>query len=117
MNHEQFETVVQEVLAALPEWVHAALDNIEVLVMDEADEELDPDGEGLLGLYLGLPLPERGIDYFGEIPDVIYLFRLPHLSLNLSDDELRQEIATTLVHELAHYFGFDDEQLDALGWA
>ncbi len=117
MNHEQFEAVVHEVMSSLPDWVHGALDNIEVLVMDEPDDTLDPDGEGLLGLYLGLPLTERGSDYAGELPDVIYVFRLPHLSLGLPDPALRQEIAKTLIHEIAHYFGIDDDHLDDIGWA
>jgi predicted Zn-dependent protease with MMP-like domain len=104
-------------MAGLPDWVHAALDNIDVLVVDEADEDLDPDGEGYLGLYLGLPLPERGADYAGELPDVIYIFRLPHLSLGLSEIELREEIAKTLIHEIAHYFGFDDDELDERGFS
>ena len=116
VNHEEFESVVHEVMASLPKWVHGALDNIDVLVMDEADEDLDPDGEGFLGLYLGLPLPERGADYAGELPDVIYIFRLPHLSLDLPEEELRQEIAKTLIHEIAHYFGFDDDELHERGW-
>ncbi|HSG65780.1 MAG TPA: metallopeptidase family protein [Gammaproteobacteria bacterium] len=116
MNKYEFETVLRQAMERLPDWVHDALDNIEVLVVDEADAELDPEGEGLLGLYVGLPLPERGAEYAGELPDVIYIFRRPHLALGLSADELRNEIARTLVHEIAHYFGFDDERLDELGW-
>jgi len=116
MDAAAFEAVVFDVMDSLPGWVHGALDNIEVLVLDEADEELDPDGEGLLGLYVGLPLPERGIDYAGELPDVIYLFRLPHLELGLPLNELRDEIARTLIHEIAHYFGIDDAHLDDIGW-
>jgi predicted Zn-dependent protease with MMP-like domain len=117
MNPEQFETVVHEVMTRLPDWVHGALDNIDVLVMDEPDEALDPEDDGLLGLYVGMPLTERGIDYAGELPDVIYIFRLPHLSLGLPEPELREEIAKTLIHEIAHYFGIDDDHLDELGWA
>jgi len=116
MELEAFEAVVHEVMNDLPEWVHNALDNLEVLVLDEPDEDLDPDGEGLLGLYTGLPLTERGVDYAGELPDVIYLFRLPHLELRLPPDELRMEIAKTLIHEVAHYFGIDDDHLDDIGW-
>ena len=116
MTHDEFEKVVAETMERLPDWVHEALDNIEVLVVDEADETLDPDGEGLLGLYTGLPLPERGGDYAGELPDVIYLFRRPHLELGLPPDELRDEIVTTLIHEIAHYFGIDDDHLDEIGW-
>jgi len=116
MDHDEFEATVRDALARLPEWVHRALDNIEVLVADEADADQDPEGEGLLGLYVGLPLPERGIDYAGELPDVIYVFRLPHLELELPPDELRDEIARTLIHEIAHYFGIDDDHLDEIGW-
>ncbi len=116
MNHEEFENVVNGVIARLPEWVHDALENIEFLVIDEPDEYLDPHGEGLLGLYTGVPLTERGSDYAGELPDVIYVFRGPHLRLGLSTDELHSEIVTTVVHEIAHYFGIDDDRVDELGW-
>jgi predicted Zn-dependent protease with MMP-like domain len=116
MNHEEFEAVVVDVMDSLPGWVRDALDNIAVLVVDEPDPEQDPDGAGLLGLYTGLPLPERGSDYAGELPDVVYIFRLPHLELELPEDELRQEIAKTLIHEIAHYFGIDDDHLDEIGW-
>ena len=116
MNLSQFEAVVRETVDGLPEWVQNALDNLEILVMEEADEDLDPEGEGLLGLYLGLPLPERGIDYAGELPDMIYIFRQPHLELDLPADELREEVARTLIHEVAHYFGIDDDHLDEIGW-
>ena len=116
MDTDQFEDLVWESMESLPGWVREALDNIEVLVLDEADEHLDPDGECMLGLYLGTPLPVRGIDYAGELPDVIYIFRRPHLELNLPADELRAEIAKTLVHEIAHYFGFDDDYLEEIGW-
>lgn len=116
MNLSQFETVIRETMSGLPEWVQDALDNIEILVLDEADEDLDPDGQGLLGLYVGMPLPERGVDYAGELPDVIYIFRLPHLELDLPPAELEEEIARTLIHEVAHYFGIDDDHLDEIGW-
>ena len=116
MNHDEFEAVVYDTLQKLPDWVHDALENIDVLVIDEPDEHMDPEGEGMLGLYLGLPLTERGADYAGELPDVIYIFRRAHLALELSPEELRDEIATTLIHEVAHYFGLDDDHLDELGW-
>lgn len=116
LNQHEFDAAVRDSLARLPEWVRAALDNIEVLVRDDPDEELDPEGEGLLGLYVGLPLPERGVDYAGELPDVIYIFRRAHLELELGPSELREEIAKTLIHEIAHYFGIDDDHLDEIGW-
>lgn len=116
MDHAQFESTIADTISRLPAWVHDALDNVEVLVLDEADDELDAEGEGLLGLYAGLPLPERGADYAGELPDVIYIFRRPHLELGLPPEELRDEIAKTLIHEVAHYFGIDDDHLDEIGW-
>ena len=116
MEHDEFEAVIRDTLDKLPDWVHDALENIEVLVLDEAGEELDPEGEDLLGLYAGVPLRERGPDYAGELPDVIYIFRQPHLTLNLPPHELRDEIVTTLIHEIAHYFGIDDDHLHEIGW-
>lgn len=116
MNPIEFEDFVSETVAGLPDWVQKALDNIEFLVLDEADEYLDPDGEGLLGLYTGVALPERGTDYAGELPDVIYIFRRPHLEMGLPPDQLREEVAKTLIHEIAHYFGIDDDHLDEIGW-
>ncbi|MBT8102949.1 MAG: metallopeptidase family protein [Gammaproteobacteria bacterium] len=116
MNHSQFEDVIREAIHRLPDWVHDALDNVEVLVIDEPDEEHDSEGQGLLGLYIGLPLSERGVDYAGELPDVIYIFRRPHLELGLPPDQLRDEIVRTLIHEIAHYFGIDDDHLDEIGW-
>jgi predicted Zn-dependent protease with MMP-like domain len=116
MQLSEFEAIVRAVMADLPQWVRDAFDNLEVLVLDEPDADLDPDGEGLLGLYTGVPLPERSIDDVGRLPDIIYLFRRPHLELGLPPDELEAEIARTLIHEVAHYFGIDDEHLDEIGW-
>jgi len=116
MNHSQFETAVRKAIEGLPDWVHKGLDNVEVLVVDEPGEELDPEGQGLLGLYVGLPLPERGADYAGELPDVIYIFRRPHLEMGLPPAELRDEISRTVIHEIAHYFGIDDDHLEDIGW-
>jgi predicted Zn-dependent protease with MMP-like domain len=116
VTNDQYEDFVGETIARLPDFVQQALHNIEFLVLDEADEYLDPDGEGLLGLYTGVSLPDRGVDYAGELPDVIYIFRRPHLEMNLPPDELREEVAKTLIHEVAHYFGIDDDHLDEIGW-
>ena len=116
MDPSEFETVIEDTMARLPDWVREALHNIDILVVEEADNYMDPDGEGLLGLYLGLPLTERGADYAGELPDVIYIFRRPHLELGLPPDELRDEIVRTLIHEIAHFFGIDDDHLDRIGW-
>jgi predicted Zn-dependent protease with MMP-like domain len=116
MTPTEFEQLVDEALHQLPDWVREAFDNIDVQISEEADAELDPDGEGLLGLYLGVPLPERGVDYAFELPDVIHIFRKPHLELELPPDELRAEVVKTLLHEIAHYFGIEDDYLDEIGW-
>ena len=116
MNADEFEAVVEDVLLDLPDWVRDAFDNIRILVTDAPDPEMDPDGHGLLGLYQGIPLTERSANEAGSLPDVIYIFRLPHLALGLPREELRQEIRVTVMHEIAHYFGIDDEHLEAIGW-
>lgn len=116
MDLDAFESEVKNAIAGLPDWVHEALHNIDVIVREQADASLDPDGEGLLGLYVGVPLPEREMDNAGELPDVIYVFRQPHLQMDLPPDELKMEIAKTLIHEVAHYFGIDDDHLDDIGW-
>ena len=84
--------------------------------MYKRQPEQDPTGEGLLGLYEGVSLAERGIDYFGVMPDQITVFREPHLTLELSRNDLRTEIRTTVLHEIAHHLGIDDERLHELGW-
>lgn len=116
MQHDDFEEVIHDTIEQLPAWVQEALHNVAILVRDAADEELDPECEGLLGLYTGTPLPERESNHAGELPDVIYIFRQPHLALNLPIPALRDEIARTLIHEIAHYFGIDDDHLDEIGW-
>ena len=116
MDSSEFEAVVDDVLRSLPEWVHDALDNIDIFVVDAPDEQMDLEDGDLLGLYTGTPLPERGVDYALDLPDIIYIFRLPHLALGLPPDALREEIATTVMHEIAHYFGIDDDHLEEIGW-
>lgn len=116
MSRREFERVVDEVLASLPEWVVERIDNLTVRVAEWPTRAQDPERGGLLGLYEGVSLAERGIDYFGVAPDVIWVFRGPHLELGLSRAELRGEIRTTVLHELAHHLGIDDDRLHQLGW-
>jgi predicted Zn-dependent protease with MMP-like domain len=116
MQADEFEAAVQQVMDRLPEWVHQSLENVEIRIQDEPHEALGPDAWDLLGLYDGIPLTERSVDDSGNLPDVIYIFRNAHLEMNLPRDELIEEIATTLVHEIAHYFGIDDDHLDEIGW-
>ena len=115
MDPRLFEQVVHDTLEALPEWVLQRISNLRVVVDEWPSPEQDPHGE-LLGLYDGIPLHERGPDYVGELPDTVHIFRQPHLAMGLSEPELRAEIEKTVLHELAHYFGLDDDHLDAIGW-
>ena len=116
MEQAAFEALVHEAYQALPPWVHEAMDNVQIVVADAADEDLDPHGDELLGLYDGAPLTERSANHVGELPDVIYVFRHAHLALGLPNDALKDEIRKTLMHEIAHLFGFDDDELEAKGW-
>jgi len=105
-----FEDQVQAALDVLPPHIADALENVAVVVEDENPE--DPD---LLGLYHGVPLPERG-DMAGSLPDKISIYRIP-LEESFPDPEvLREEIRITVLHELAHYFGLDEDRIAELGY-
>ncbi|MEZ0236013.1 MAG: metallopeptidase family protein [Actinomycetota bacterium] len=108
-DQERFMALVAEALDALPEWVRRTLDNVDVLVDDHPPDEIDPD---TLGLYEGIPLTERGSDYSGVLPDRITLFAMPIAAeAGPDDDALKRVIGETVVHEIAHHFGIDDERL------
>jgi len=116
MQRGVFEQVVHQVLDTLPEWVVDKIDNLQVTVEDWPRRDQDPDHTGLLGIYEGVSLLDRGIDYSGFLPDRIVVFMGPHLALQLPDDQLRDEIRTTVLHEIAHHLGIDDRRLQELGW-
>ena len=103
---------MERVLASLPSELSAAMSNVEIVVEDE-----NPDDPDLFGLYLGIPLTERG-DYTGVLPDKIAIYRLP-LEEEFGDDPsvLEEEIRITVLHEVAHHFGIDEDRLDQLGWS
>lgn len=114
VSPEAFEELVGEALDGVPGELMALLDNVVFLVEDEAPPE-DPD---VLGLYEGIPLTERDLGWgLGNLPDTIRLFRGPLLRMCADEDELREEVTITVVHEIAHHFGIDDEALHSLGWA
>ncbi|GIG28223.1 hypothetical protein Cma02nite_08230 [Cellulomonas marina] len=115
MSDEEFDDAVRDGLDQVPAELARLMDNVVVLVEDEppADAE-DPD---LLGLYEGTPLTERdGWWAAGSLPDRITVFRGPTLRMCEDRDEVVEEVAITVVHEIAHHFGIDDERLHALGW-
>ena len=112
VDARRFEEAVAAALDALPEWVREAMDNVAVVV-----EDRDADDPGLLGLYQGCSLTDR--EGYGalDLPDVITLYREAILEVCASDEEVVDEVTITLVHEVAHHFGIDDEELDRLGWS
>jgi predicted Zn-dependent protease with MMP-like domain len=105
-----FENHVRAALDELPPNLASALTNVAVIVEDENPE--DPD---LFGLYQGVPLPERG-DMAGMAPDTISIYRIPLEDSFPDPEELREEIRITVLHELAHYFGLDEDRLAELGY-
>jgi predicted Zn-dependent protease with MMP-like domain len=112
MSRARFEELVSEALDELPAEFAAAMDNVVVLV-----EERDENDPGILGLYHGVALTERGHDYAGVLPDRISIYREPILAMCDSEQAVVDEILITVVHEIAHHFGIDDERLHELGWA
>jgi predicted Zn-dependent protease with MMP-like domain len=113
MNADAFEELVADELDQLPDDMLDGLDNV-VFVVEDRPEDGSLD---LLGLYDGVAITERGQYGFGEMPDRITVFREPLLSICDDVDELRDQVHVTLVHEIAHYYGIDDEKLHELGWA
>jgi predicted Zn-dependent protease with MMP-like domain len=108
---ERFSELVGEALDELPDDLARAMDNVVILVEDRHPEEPD-----LLGLYDGVALTDRTGDYGGMLPDRITLYRGALAAMCTDEDELRDEVAITVVHEVAHHFGIDDETLHDLGW-
>ena len=114
MDRKEFTRVVREVLQSLPEEFAAHLVHAEVVIDDAPSAAqvrgvgLDPHYDTLFGLYEGVPLPERG-DASGTLPDKISIFYRPIVDACASTAEIRDEIRTTVLHEIAHFFGIDDE--------
>lgn len=118
-DRARFAQLVQEALASVPEPFRSRLDNVAVVVAEEPDpEQLErlgyPPDTTLLGLYEGTPLGQRGAAYHLAVPDRITIFRRPILALCATPEDVRREVRATVVHELAHYFGIGDEELEAL---
>jgi len=105
-----FEDHVRAALDTLPPNIASALKNVAVIVEDENPEEPD-----IFGLYHGVPLTERGDDV-GLLPDKISIYRIPLEESFPDPEELREEIRVTVLHELAHYFGLDEDRIAELGY-
>ena len=114
-----FYELVERAVEGLPPELSRLLDNVAIVVDDWPDYSTplvsDSPGETLYGLYEGVPLTERGAGYYGVLPDKITIFRGP-LERDFTQDELEEQVRITVVHEIAHYFGFDEERLEELGW-
>ncbi|ATQ30363.1 hypothetical protein D092_23240 [Rhodococcus ruber Chol-4] len=111
MGDERFEELVGEALDLIPPELARAIDNVVVLVEPRNEEEPD-----LLGLYHGIALTERDSHYAGALPDTVTIYRDAILDICDSDDDVVHEVAVTVIHEIAHYFGIEDARLHELGW-
>ncbi|KNC19294.1 hypothetical protein AC792_06795 [Arthrobacter sp. RIT-PI-e] len=116
---EEFEEAVDDAIDRIPDDLARAMDNVAILVVEEYEPRPgEPADTELLGLYEGTPLTERDSWWdAGSLPDRISIFRGPLMRLCGSREELVEEILVTVVHEVAHHFGIDDERLHELGWA
>ena len=112
LTPQAFEELVAEAMDEIPEPFASMLDNVQIVVEDEPEG-----GEDLFGLYQGIPQTERDGGYTFVMPDKITIFRGPLQRACEDEDDLYDEIAVTIVHEVAHHFGISDERLEELGWA
>ncbi len=110
VDRYRFAAMVQQALDGLPAKFAAYLANVAVVIDDDRG---DPN---LLGLYVGIPLTERLSDYSAALPDRITIYRTAICSLCADEDEVVEEVRRTVVHEIGHHFGIDDDRLHELGW-
>lgn len=120
LTRQQFLRLVQQAYQALPDNVTKALQNLEVVVerwpsRDLLDDLGDASPYELLGLYVGVPLPDRGSE-LPQLPDLIYLFQRPIERRCSTPQEVVEEVRVTLLHEVGHYFGLEEEDLERQGY-
>jgi predicted Zn-dependent protease with MMP-like domain len=113
MERAEFERLVDDALDSIPDEIARLIRNVAVIVEDDAP----PDDPDLLGLYDGVALTERYGEAGMELPDRIFVYRLPLLDFCDDEVQLADEVRITVVHEVAHHFGIDDARLDELGYA
>ncbi len=121
LARREFERLVAEAVVALPGPIRRRLDNVDVVVEDEPSPEIlaeagVPPGETLYGYYQGVPQQARGYSYSMTLPDKITIFRRPIIAASRGPGQMRWLVRSTVIHELAHHFGLDDEDLKRLGW-
>ena len=114
LTREEFAEAISDAVDALPADLREAIANVAVLVEDDQP----PGTSGLLfGLYRGVPLPKRDNGWAGVLPDTITIYRRPIIAVSHSRADVVRRIAVTILHEIGHYFGIDDDRLRELGWA
>jgi predicted Zn-dependent protease with MMP-like domain len=111
MTRRRFEELVGDALDLLPEEFARAMNNVVILV-----EDRHPEDPTLLGLYHGVALTERTSQYGGELPDTVTIYREAILDICRDEQDVVEEVAITVLHEIAHHFGIDDARLHELGW-
>lgn len=111
MSEERFEELVGDALDRIPPELARAIDNVVVLI-----EPRNPEDPHLLGLYHGVALTERDSHYGGALPDTVTIYRESILAICADEAEVVEEVAITVIHEIAHYFGIDEDRLHQLGW-
>ncbi|MEU1984630.1 metallopeptidase family protein [Nocardia sp. NPDC019395] len=111
MSEARFEELVGDALDLIPSELSRAIDNVVVLI-----EPHNPDDPHLLGLYHGIALTERDSHYGGSLPDTVTIYRDALLAVCDDEDQVVDEVRITVIHEIAHYFGIDEDRLHQLGW-
>ncbi|MGQ4598809.1 metallopeptidase family protein [Nocardia sp. R6R-6] len=111
MSDDRFEELVGDALDLIPPELTRAIDNVVVLI-----EPRNPEDPQLLGLYHGIALTERDSQYGGALPDTVTIYRETILELCADEAAVVEEVAITVIHEIAHYFGIDEDRLHQLGW-
>jgi predicted Zn-dependent protease with MMP-like domain len=120
LNAREFEKLVEDGLALIPDEMRSLMNNVQIVTEEEPSEKLleemgVPPDETIFGLYQGVPLTERSTAY-SALPDRIIIFRRPLLDEFDEPHDIRREVARTVIHEIAHHFGIDEERLAELGW-
>ena len=119
MTKERFNELVEEALREIPRRFRLAMKNVAVIVEDQPplhilrEMEIEPP-DSLFGLYQGTPLPERGWTYGNTLPDRISIYQGPIVEACQDDEEIRDCVAETVIHEFGHYFGMDEDQIEEI---
>jgi predicted Zn-dependent protease with MMP-like domain len=122
LTDKEIKKLAAEIIAELPEEFRSRVENLEIVVEKRPTKsllrslDLDPEDDTLFGLYQGVPLPERSATNPPILPDKITLFSEPLIECFPDPDEFRHELKLTIIHELAHYFGMDEDEIDDLGY-